>query len=222
MRHFTKVSLGALLIAAISLTGCAAVNKTGEVGNKNLRPYQSNDYEKHGLPLNGVHSYGSPTYRLKSAGDIYNHQDEWMLRNRMGNNLIGAHGNDELAFDRDLASRLEALPNVKKAYVLLAGRRAYVGIEENRHAGMKAEAIDVRPEMKNQLIGRVKSASAEIQQVYVTTNREYLDRMKIYSKAAQSGHSAKEFLAEFNALAARIFPAVTYRDDSGSAAPIYP
>jgi len=40
--------------------------------------------------------------------------------------------------------------------------------------------------------------------------------MEMYSDAAKSGHPVKEYLAEFNALAARIFPAVSYSEQAGS------
>lgn len=216
MRTIAAFSLGGLLAASIALAGCSAVEKTGEVGNKNLRPYTANDHEKHGLPLNGVHSFDSPTYRLRSD-DRYNHQDTWMLRNRMGNNLIGAHGNDRLEMDPALANRLEALPGVKKAYVLLAGERAYVGIKkEDGRQGTSAEAADVHPMIRSRIVQQVRSASPAVKQVYTTTNPEYLARMETYRDASDNGHPIGEFTAEFNALAARIFPAVTYMDDAGS------
>jgi len=222
LRSISALSASGLLGASIALAGCAAVEKTGEVGNKNLRPYTANDHEKHGLPLNGVHSFDSPTYRLRSANDRYNHQDEWMLRNRMGNNLVGAHGNDQLEMDGALASQLEALPDVKKAYVIRAGQRAYVGIQENRRHGAMTDISEIRPALKDRIVSQLKSSSPNLREVYITSNPEYMTRMEAYRNAASSGHPAKEFLAEFNALAARIFPAVTYSAPTGSPAPNRP
>jgi|GEM_PF-2056674 len=217
MRSMAAFCLGGVLAASMLLGGCSATEKTGEVGNKNLRPYTADDYEKHGLPLNGVHSYGSPTYRLKSADNTYNHQDTWMLRNRMGNNLIGAHGNDRLDMDEGLAHRLEALPGVQKAYVLLAGPRAYVGIQkEDGHQGANRGTFDVDPMLGSRIERQVQAASPAVKQVYATSNPEYLARMEIYRAAANGGRSIGEFTAEFNALAARIFPAVTYMDNAGN------
>ena len=199
------------------------MDKTGDVGNKNLRPYKANDYEKHGLSINGVHSYGSPAYRMRSSSNPYNHQDTWMLRNRMGNNLIGAHGNDRLKMDGALAARLEAMPEVKRAYVLLADERAYVGIKENRSAAAPMRAVDVQPELRRRIAERIGSVFPAVRQVYVTSNPEYLDRMKVYSDEEKAGRPVLEFLAEFNALAARIFPAVTYSGEPGvHPAPTHP
>lgn len=212
IRSMAAFSMGGLLAASVALAGCSAVEKTGEVGNKNLRPYTANDHEKHGLPLNGVHSIDSPTYRLRSADDRYNHQDTWMLRNRMGNNMIGAHGNDRLEMDEGMARRLKALPGVKEAYVLRAGERAYVGIRENRQGQRPSRTAEVNPELRSRIIQRIQKASSTAREVYVTSNPEYLARMEMYRDAADSGHPVGEFTAEFNALAARIFPAVTYKD----------
>lgn len=221
MRKIAAYSLGGLMAASLALAGCAAVEKTGDVGNKNLRPYTANDYEKHGLPLNGVHSYGSPTYRLRSADNRYNHQDEWMLRNRMGNNLIGAHGNDQLEMDEGLAGKLEALPGVNRAYVLLAGDRAYVGIEERRSSGQGDEqtGAGLTTERIDRIVRSVKKHSPKARNVYVTSNPEYLSRMEIYRDSEKNGRPVREYLAEFNALAARIFPAVTNTGPSDATSP---
>lgn len=139
-----------------------------------------------------------------------------MLRNRMGNNWIGAHGNDKLVMDNKLAKQLEALPGVQQAYVLVTENRVYVGIKVQQREDSSAAVSDVQPHLRNKVTERVMLASPAVKQVLITANPEYMERMKIYNDAERSGHPVREYLAEFNALAARIFPAVTFMDNEGA------
>lgn len=196
------------------LAGCGgALEKTGDVGNKNLRPYETNEYQEKGLRLNGVHAPGSRTYQ--QGEKEYNLQDRWMLRNPMGNNWITEHGNDRLAMDRKTADRLKTLPGVSEAYVLIADDRAYVGIALKRPATARSGTADSAPisdSLYRQVAGKVREAVPAVHKVYVTSHPEYMERMRIYDAAEKSGHSVQDYVAEFNALAARIFPNVTYRE----------
>jgi len=139
-----------------------------------------------------------------------------MLRNRMGNNWVAAHGNGRLDMDNKLAQQLKQLPGVEQAYVLVTEKNVYVGIKEQQRGNRSNAAYDVEPALLEQITARIKSSSSADKHVLITAHPEYLERMKIYSDAERSGHAVREYLAEFNALAARIFPAVTFMDDQGA------
>ncbi|WP_123039513.1 YhcN/YlaJ family sporulation lipoprotein [Cohnella candidum] len=203
-----------LLSAAIAVSGC----NTGDVGQKNIRPYYANDYVKNGLPINGTHSFGAPTYRTRFANDQANEQNRWMGRNGLNNFVVGAHDNYHLRTNDRIENELSAMPGVGAARVMLTDHNAYVGITPNRSGQMNAAAADVEGKLKDKIADRVKAMSPLIQNVYVTSNPEFVDRLTHYSEAAAAGHPVQDYLAEFNALVSRIFPAHSTSGTNGRSA----
>ncbi|WP_276354163.1 YhcN/YlaJ family sporulation lipoprotein [Cohnella caldifontis] len=205
----------ALLTTAIALTAALAVsgcvnNRTGEVGQKNIRPNSVNGYDNHRLSLNGTHSYGSPTYRTRFANDQGNEQNRMLGRNRMGNGVVGPHDNYRLESSHTLASQISALPEVDDAYVLLSDKNAYVGVTLFRRSGTSTYAAGVDNRLRSKIADKVKAAAPGVQKVFVSSHPEFVERMQTY--ALPQGRPAQDFLEEFNALSARMFPASNVRN----------
>lgn len=192
-----------LLAASLAATGCVN-NNTGDVGQKNIRPQAVNDYDRNRLSLNGVHSIGDPTYRTRSANDQAGGLNRIMGANRPGNGVVGTHDNERLESSHALASQISALPEVDDAYVLLSNKNAYVGITLFRRAGTSTYAAHVDHRLKAKITDKVKAAAPAIQKVYVSTHPEFVERIQTY--ALPHGRPAQDFLQEFNALTARLFP----------------
>jgi YhcN/YlaJ family sporulation lipoprotein len=201
----------ALFTAALAVGGCMS-NNTGDVGQKNIRPYYANDYEKNGNRLNGVHSFGSATYRTRFASDQANERNRFMGRDGLGHNIVGAHDNYRIEMNGQIAAQLAALPGVRSAYVLLTDHNAYVGVitDPAGSAGTTRVASgagwDLGGALKDRVADHVKAMAPRIQNVYVTANPDFLARLQSYTQAAGDGHPVQGFLAEFNALAERVFP----------------
>lgn len=109
-----------VLSTALALTGCMA--KQGDLGNKNIR---SNNYRAQSLD------------GTRFANDGANETNRINGTQRMNNNIVGRHGNSNLALSQDIADRLAALPEIKSAYVALTNNNAYVAIVEDRNATRK-------------------------------------------------------------------------------------
>lgn len=196
-----------LLTAALALSGCVT-NKTGDVGNKNLRPNSVSDYEKHKLPINGTHSFGSPTYRTRFANDSANERNRRMGRNSLSNNVVGPHENYRIEASDRIARQLTKMPEISSAYVVMSDSSAYVGVTEKRKPGMSAKSAAVNDALKNKISNRVKTMSPAIRNVYVSSSPDFVGRMRGYAAAAAKGHPIQEYLSEFNAMVARVFPVV--------------
>ncbi|MBW5447405.1 hypothetical protein GE107_15210 [Cohnella sp. CFH 77786] len=204
-----------LLSAALAVAGCVN-DKTGDVGQKNLRPNHTNDYVNHRLSINGTHSYGSRTYPTRFASDQANEQNRRMGGNRLNNNIVGVHDNYHLRTNDRIARELAAMPEVDAAYVLLTDHNAYVGITEKRAGGIAPQSADAGGRLKDKIADRVKAMAPAVQNVYVTANPEFVGRVRYYNQAAGAGHPVQEYLTEFNALVTRIFPATAASGTTGN------
>jgi YhcN/YlaJ family sporulation lipoprotein len=205
MRKRMLVSI-VLLSVTMAVGGCVSRN-TGDVGQKNIRPYYANDYEKNGIRINGVHSPGSATYRTRFASDQSNERNRRMGRDGLGNNIVGAHDNYRIEMNARIAEQLSRMREVDSAYVLLADQNAYVGIVPKRAAGGSGGGqADLDPRLKDKAADFVKSMSYRTQNVYVTSNPDFIGRMQSYAGASAQGYPVQDFLTEFNALAERVFP----------------
>lgn len=181
-----------LLSSAVALSGC--MQKTGDLGNKNIRPnsvtrYNSND--------NGVNN-------MRSTADHGN------AHNRMygvvkDNDIVRMHSNSRLELNNKVADKIAEMPGIKSAYVMMTNNNAYVAINEDDKANTGHSAIT--SEVKDKIADQVKSLSPSCENVYVSQNPDFMGRMEGYANDVKAGHPIQGFLAEFNAMAERIFPA---------------
>jgi YhcN/YlaJ family sporulation lipoprotein len=176
-----------LLVSAIALSGCID-NRTGDVGNKNIRP----------------NSIG-----MKSR--FANDQDNEQNRSRHGervenNNVIGMHGNSRIQMSDQVAKKIATMPGIDSAFVVMTDHNAYVAVKESPHS-MSAQSITLMDATKDKIADQVKSMSPSVENVFVSTNPDFLGRMESYASEARNGHPIQGLLAEFNAMVERVFPA---------------
>jgi YhcN/YlaJ family sporulation lipoprotein len=180
-----------LLSSAIAMSGC--LGKTGDVGNKNIRSEKS-----YGMNGNGM-------TKMRFANDQDNDQNRMYGERRENNNVIGMHGNSRLEMSNRVADKLAALPEIDSAFVMMTDHNAYVAVKQNHKVSSKSVAMT--DALKDKVADQVKSMSPSVENVYVSTNPDFTKRMQVYSQDAREGHPIQGFLAEFNALVERVFPA---------------
>ncbi|MBO7744825.1 YhcN/YlaJ family sporulation lipoprotein [Paenibacillus sp. MWE-103] len=71
---------------------------------------------------------------------------------------------------------------------------------------MMAES-DVSAALRAQIAQEIKKMSPSIKEVYVSANSEFVDRMAAYEADYKNGQPIQGYIAEFNAMVDRIFPA---------------
>jgi YhcN/YlaJ family sporulation lipoprotein len=176
-----------LLTSAIALSGCLD-NKTGDVGNKNIRP-------------------NSVGMKMRFANDQDNEQNRSLHGERMeNNNVIGMHGNSRIQTSDKVANKIAAMPGIDSAFVMMTDHNAYVAVKEDPHR-MRAHSITLTDAMKDKIADQIKAMSPSVENVYVSANPDFFGRMEGYASNVRRGHPIQGFLAEFNALVERTFPA---------------
>jgi YhcN/YlaJ family sporulation lipoprotein len=189
---------GAVLIAAAILaTGCLD-NRTGDVGNKNIRPQYADDYEKNDLSMNGTYSSDESTYRTRFSNNRMSGQSVAGDRTRTGNRT------ESFEINERIAQQIAALPEVGDAYVAIRDRNAYVAITDERHV-LSPYAANINSKLRDKISSKVKSLAPSVNNVYVSAHPEAIERLQWYTLASRAGQSAADFLPEFSSITVRRF-----------------
>ncbi|MCP1188836.1 YhcN/YlaJ family sporulation lipoprotein [Priestia flexa] len=99
------------------------------------------------------------------------------------------------------ADRVNALSEVKNANVVIMNRDAYVAaVLEDKKEGKLTK------EMETKIADEVKKSNNNIQEVYVSTNPDFVDRMNSYVNKLEDGHPITGIINEFNEVVRRVFP----------------
>jgi YhcN/YlaJ family sporulation lipoprotein len=181
-----------LLSSALALSGC--LDRTGDVGNKNIRP---NTVNKLGINNNGAN-------RTRFANDQDNEQNRMYGERIENNNVIGMHGNSRIEMSDKIANKLTASPEIDTAFVVLTDNNAYVAVTQASKANTKN--IQLTDALKDKIADQVKSMAPSVENVYVSTNPDFISRMQGYASEVSQGRPIQGLITEFNALVERVFP----------------
>lgn len=120
------------------------------------------------------------------------------LAQRQTVNNYGADNRIDVA---DQAARqVASIPGVRNANVLVTRNNAYVAAVLDDRTGQLTR------EVEDQIAAKVRTASPEIQNVYVSTNPEFVDRINAYIGDLEQGRPVSGFVEQFNEMIQRIFP----------------
>ncbi|MCR8847245.1 YhcN/YlaJ family sporulation lipoprotein [Rossellomorea sp. SC111] len=102
--------------------------------------------------------------------------------------------------DRE-ADKVAELKEVKSAYVLTTDQNAYVAaVLEDQKNG------NVSKELEKKISDKVKKENGSINNVYVSTNPDFVDRMRGYADKARNGKPIEGFGEEIADMVKRVFP----------------
>ncbi|WP_308635421.1 YhcN/YlaJ family sporulation lipoprotein [Paenibacillus silvisoli] len=121
-RKWAVLAAGAMLTTI--LTGC--MDNQGDLGNRNIRN-NSVAYDMNGNRI----------INTRFANDQMNEMNRANGHRLNSNNIIGLHKNYRLEMSQDIANRLESLPEVNNAYVMLTDNNAYVAVSMKSRADMR-------------------------------------------------------------------------------------
>jgi YhcN/YlaJ family sporulation lipoprotein len=97
------------------------------------------------------------------------------------------------------AAKITSLPGVMQANVLVTQRNAYV-------AAVLKNNAQLTQDIEKQIADQVRSTDPNIQNVYVSTNPDLVDRFNTYVRDVQQGRPVSGFVDQFNEIVRRIFP----------------
>jgi spore cortex protein len=205
-KHLVGIAAAALIIAS----GCGADNEEGQQGttNQNIEPvrFQNN---QDGLERNR-------NYTLQRDLEEPNRTD---INTRNINNTNdqnnGKVNRDDDNTDRyDVANEAAELISKKidvidNAYVLTTDNNAYVAAELDTDSGNRnnnKNGDQLTDDVKEQIAAIVKSIDHNIDNVYVSTNPDFMDLVNNYSNDIDNGEPVEGFFDEIGNMIERVFP----------------
>ena len=93
------------------------------------------------------------------------------------------------------------MSEVRSANVIVTNRNAYVAVVLTDDS--KGE---VRKEIENKISDQVKATDKDIQNVYVSSNPDFVERMRGYGDDLNNGRPIRGLFDEFNEMVQRVFP----------------
>jgi YhcN/YlaJ family sporulation lipoprotein len=123
------------------------------------------------------------------------------------NNVNNDNDNDNdngvngMRVSEDISKRVEALKEVSNANVIVTENNAYVGAVL-KDGGER----DISNDLKERVADAVRGADPSVDQVYVSANPDFVQRMDGYAKDIENGKPVEGFAEEFRELVTRIFP----------------
>ncbi|MGG0787836.1 YhcN/YlaJ family sporulation lipoprotein [Peribacillus simplex] len=121
--------------------------------------------------------------------------------NDINNNNDNGNGINDMRVSKDISNRVEALKEVSNASVIVTENNAYVAAVL-KDGGDK----DISNDLKERIADAVRGADPSVDQVYVSANPDFVQRMKGYANDIQNGKPVAGFAEEFRELVTRIFP----------------
>lgn len=205
-----------------SITGQYDNNKGIGIGTGTATGRNNNTYSGMGQDINGDYNtgYGNTGYGNTGYGNYggYNGMNSGYgndYRNIGGSNNspnFGMNNNGNAVTQGERASRiLEAIPGVEDATVVISGNTAYVGVDTNQNLRGTGSNIaygtgnDVST-IKQQCAQRIRSSNPNVQTVYVSTDANFLERLRRVGDGLRDGTAADRFRNELDELVRGLTP----------------
>ncbi|MED3834250.1 YhcN/YlaJ family sporulation lipoprotein [Peribacillus frigoritolerans] len=165
---------------ALVITGCATNDKEDASENLGLNRTHQDNLDN---PMNVSDT-------RQNVNNVNNDNND--------NNDNGVNG---MRVSEDISNRVEALKEVSNAKVIVTENNAYVGAVL-KDGGDK----DISNDLKERVADAVRGADPSVDQVYVSANPDFVQRMDRYANDIENGKPVEGFAEEFRELVTRIFP----------------
>lgn len=173
-------------MASLLLFGCSA--KTEDKAEEILNNTGTNP-PKEDVGSNGV---------ISREGDV----KERKVEEDINNNTVQPGDNDQkMEVADEAADRITKLNNVESATVIVTNQSAYVAamLKDTTNG----EGTD---ELERKIADEVKATNRNIQNVYVSVNPDFAERMVDYGNKIKAGEPVAGFFDEFTEAVKRVFP----------------
>ncbi|KRF38038.1 YhcN/YlaJ family sporulation lipoprotein [Paenibacillus sp. Soil787] len=100
---------------------------------------------------------------------------------------------------KEAAAKIATLDSVKQTNVLVTKRNAYV-------AAVLKNNQQLTRNIEDQIANQVRATDPNIQNVYVSTNPDLVNRFNTYVLDVQQGRPVAGFVDQFKEIVARVFP----------------
>jgi spore cortex protein len=186
----------ATLIFGLYLTGCARNDANEDVTARNrdvdkLTQVNFNNPNQVGPAISGADTTDPELDRNRNYNRISHVRNDNNVRNNQTKMRVA-----DIAADK-----VSDLAEVDDATVLVNDNNAYVAAKLDRSA-----RNEMTSDIQNKISRAVKSVDDKIDNVYISVNPDFYNRMKIYSGDIRSGRPVSGFMDEFSDSIRRMFP----------------
>jgi YhcN/YlaJ family sporulation lipoprotein len=158
----------------------------------------------------GMNNAGDDTRRDNDLYENVNYRDRDMNRpDNVNNNIADDNGNDnnnrnednQMKVADDAAEKVNEVEGVENATVIVTENNAFVAValEGNKQG-------NITDDVKNKISDKVKSTDESIDNVYVSANPDFYDRMRDYGDRINKGEPIAGLFDEFGETVRRVFP----------------
>ncbi len=190
-----------ILIFSLYLTGCTRNNANNDVAYRNRNYTEparvNNNVPRHGGPaITGV-DVSDP--RLDRNENRRNYNKFTNVRNDNQNNT--RNNKTRMRVADEAADRIAGLPEVDSANVIVTDNNAFVAAKLNN-----SSRNDLTKDIEDQISREVKKVDRDIDNVYISVNPDFYDRMNNYARDIRNGKPISGLFNEFTETIRRIFP----------------
>ncbi|WP_066255744.1 YhcN/YlaJ family sporulation lipoprotein [Neobacillus drentensis] len=133
-----------------------------------------------------------------NKNDLVN-RDQNVTRNNINN--VRNNNDSRMRVADDVAKKVTDLKEVDTANVIVTKNNAYVAVK----LSPTSQNEDTNS-IENKISQRVKSTDRDIDNVYVSENPDFYDRMNTYASDIRNGRPISGFFNEFTETIRRVFP----------------
>ncbi|MEH7083065.1 YhcN/YlaJ family sporulation lipoprotein [Neobacillus drentensis] len=180
----------ASLIPSLYLTGCANNDMNNEVATR-----QRNATDTTRVNYN-PHQVGPAI----SSADTSDPELDRMRKHNTRNNVRNNNQTKTRLADRAV-DKVINLSEVDDAVIIVNDNNAYVAAKLDR-----SSRNELTSDIKNKISRAVKSVDENIDNVYISVNPDFYDRMNTYSRDIRNGRPVAGFMDEFSDIIRRVFP----------------
>ena len=125
--------------------------------------------------------------------------------NRQGNRQNRSPNHHQYEVSEDIADRVTSeVDEVENAYVLTMGDNAYVACHLNR--GTDSTENELSDQLEREVTRAVKDSNNSIDNVYVSSNPDFIDLTSNYMRDIDRGEPIEGFVDQFTEMIERLFP----------------
>ncbi len=135
---------------------------------------------------------------LERVGYDQNRPRDYM---NVNDNNMGNTVNEDYSLSKEAANNVADLKDVDRAYVITTARNAYVAVTLTN-----GDKGNISKDLEDKIAGKVRKADAGLDNVYVSANPDFVDRMKGYGDKFQNGKPIKGLGEELSTIFRRVFP----------------
>lgn len=123
-------------------------------------------------------------------------------------NGVDHNGESRLDYAEDAADKVAELDEVDNATVMITDNNAYVAVMMKNEAGSDNAAGDeeLSKELEDKIADKVREVKADVKNVYVSLNPDFVERMRGYGERINEGEPIEGFFDEFSEAIRNVFP----------------